>query len=151
MTPNPPQIHHSFLLPVRVYYEDTDAGGVVYHSNYLNYMERARTEWLSALGFEQDWIASELGVLFVVHSLQLSYLKPARFNDRLQVETGIRQWGSSSILFAQDIWRVAKKEQGTVVEKEHLVKGEVRVVCIKQQNFRPTAIPNLIKDAFRDD
>ncbi|HPE58780.1 MAG TPA: tol-pal system-associated acyl-CoA thioesterase [Thiolinea sp.] len=147
----PPQIRHNFLLPVRVYYEDTDAGGVVYHSKYLNYMERARTEWLSALGFEQDWLASELGVLFVVHSLQLSYLKPARFNDRLQVETRIRQRRAGSLVFAQDIWRVARKAQQTVAEKEHLVSAEVRVACIRQQDFRPTAIPTLIKDAFRDD
>lgn len=74
-----------FSLPVRVYYEDTDSGGVVYHSNYLNFMERARTEWLRALGFEQDELLRENGVLFAVSAVSITFHKPARFNELLAV------------------------------------------------------------------
>ena len=75
-----------FVWPVRVYYEDTDTGGVVYYANYLRFMERARTEWLRSLGFEQDALAREAGVIFAVRSAALEYLRPARFNDLLQVD-----------------------------------------------------------------
>jgi acyl-CoA thioester hydrolase len=75
-----------FTWPVRVYWEDTDAGGVVYYANYLKFLERARTEWLSALGLEQDRLAEEAGVVFVVRRVEADYLRPARFNDRLGVD-----------------------------------------------------------------
>ena len=71
---------------MRVYYEDTDAGGVVYHSNYLNFMERARTEWLRSLGFEQTALKDELGIIIVIHSLNITFNSPARFNDVLTIK-----------------------------------------------------------------
>ena len=80
---------NEFTFPVRVYYEDTDAGGVVYHANYLCFMERARTEWLRALGFEHDTLATTLNILFVVGSIDIQYRKPARLNDALSVKTRI--------------------------------------------------------------
>jgi len=77
----------SFLWPIRVYYEDTDCGGVVYHSNYLKFMEQARTEWLRNLGLEQDVLIEKYGVIFAVKSLSIDYIKPALFNQKLKVET----------------------------------------------------------------
>jgi acyl-CoA thioester hydrolase len=82
-----------FSWPIRVYYEDTDAGGVVYHSNYLNFMERARTEWLRHLGFEQTYLRDELNVIFAVHSMQIAFKKPAKFNDLLLISSNlVRSW-----------------------------------------------------------
>jgi acyl-CoA thioester hydrolase len=92
-----------FSWPVRVYYEDTDSGGVVYYANYLKFMERARTELLRSIGFEQDKIQQELGVLFAVSSVNIQYKKPARFNDELNVITSITALGKASIHFKQSV------------------------------------------------
>ncbi|QKT04309.1 tol-pal system-associated acyl-CoA thioesterase [Ectothiorhodospiraceae bacterium 2226] len=94
-----------FLWPVRVYYEDTDSGGVVYYANYLRFMERARTEWLRSLGFEQDELLVRDSVLFAVRSAQVDYLKPARFNDLLTVRTSLQRRGRASLTFKQNIVR----------------------------------------------
>ena len=80
-----------FILPVRIYYEDTDAGGVVYHSNYLNFFERARTEMLRDLGFEQNELREQSGVIFAVRTMQIEYLRPAKFNDLVHVSAAISQ------------------------------------------------------------
>jgi len=90
---------HVFDWPVRVYYEDTDAGGVVYHSKYLNFMERARTEWLRHLGFEQTVLRDDMQILFVVHSMSIDFKKPAKFNDLLQVSSELEKLGRSSFSF----------------------------------------------------
>src|SRR3970040_1078279 len=87
-----------FSWPVRVYYEDTDLGGVVYYANYLKFMERARTEWLRALGFEQTTLAREHGVVFVVSSLTIDYLQPAAFNDELAVTVELEKLGAGQIV-----------------------------------------------------
>ncbi len=102
-----------FIWPVRVYYEDTDSGGVVYHSNYLNFMEWARTEWLRALGLEQDEIINKYGIVFVVSSLSINYLKPALFNDALQVRSSVKKcpgpaWYLSKVLYVLLIMVVKK-------------------------------------------
>ena len=94
-----------FSWPVRVYYEDTDAGGVVYYANYLSFMERARTEWLRASGFEQPQMAAEYGVLFVVRAASIEYLRPSRFNDSLQVTVEVVNVGGSRIRFLQRVLR----------------------------------------------
>ncbi|TXH68162.1 MAG: tol-pal system-associated acyl-CoA thioesterase [Thiothrix sp.] len=133
-----------FILPVRVYYEDTDAGRVVYHSNYINFMERARTEWLRSLGYEQDNLIHEQGIVFVVRSLQVDYLKPALFNDLLQVEAAIHELGRTSVHFRQNIWREHKSENA----REHLIAGIVRVVCVDAESFRPKPIPADIRGKF---
>lgn len=125
----------AFCWPIRVYYEDTDSGGVVYHSNYLNFMERARTEWLRALGYEQTRLKDELGVLFVVHDLSITYQRPAKFNDKLNVECRLNKIGRSSLQFEQVIKR------GT----EILSKALVEVVCIDADQFKPVSIPAPIK------
>ncbi|WP_298608780.1 tol-pal system-associated acyl-CoA thioesterase [uncultured Thiothrix sp.] len=139
-----PENLHGFTLPVRVYYEDTDAGRVVYHSNYINFMERARTEWLRSLGYEQDTLIHEQGIVFVVRSLQVDYLKPALFNDLLQVEAAIHELGRTSVHFRQNIWRENKREN----TREHLIAGIVRVVCVDAESFRPKPIPAEIRGKF---
>jgi acyl-CoA thioester hydrolase len=116
---------------VRVYYEDTDAGGVVYYANYLSFMERARTEWLRALGFEQPALAAEHGVLFVVRAVNIDYLKPSRFNDSLQVTVEVVNVGGSRIRFLQRVLR----------GDEEIVRADVDVVCVNTDTFRPVRVP----------
>jgi acyl-CoA thioester hydrolase len=129
-----------FLWPIRVYYEDTDAGGVVYHSNYLKFLERARSEWLRALGYEQDRLMSDEKVVFAVRSVAIDYLRPARFNDELTVRTKVGKLGAASIEFGQRIERAGDQTISTAV---------VVVVCIDLQNFRPRALPDNIKEAIK--
>ena len=121
-----------FVWPVRVYYEDTDAGGVVYYANYLKFMERARTEWLRQLGFEQDSLRQQEGVIFIVHHVSIDYLKPGRLNDLLDVSVRIRRRGRASLELAQEVTR----QPGEV-----LCAGVVRVVCVDAVDFRPCALP----------
>lgn len=130
--------HASFAWPVRVYWEDTDAGGVVYYANYLKFLERARTEWLSALGLEQDRLAREEGVVFVVRRVEADYLKPARFNDRLRVESRLRALKRASLEMAQQIWRA----------DELLLEAVIKVACVEHVQFRPARIPPIVTQAF---
>ncbi|MEZ5535038.1 MAG: tol-pal system-associated acyl-CoA thioesterase [Thiolinea sp.] len=136
-----------FILPVRVYYEDTDAGGVVYHSQYLNFMERARTEYLRELGYDQDTLAGELNVLFVVRNIQIDYLRPARFNDLLAVHTSVQKTARASVEFRQSVWRRA----GDAVSAEKLIQAVVKVACVNAVTFKPEAIPLSIKGALSGD
>lgn len=122
-----------FCWPVRVYYEDTDSGGVVYYANYLKFMERARTEFLRSLGYEQDCLRREEGVLFAVHSLQLDYRAPARFNDSLEVTACADDIRKTSINFHQRVTRVSG---GALI-----CEGRVRIACVDAGSFRPAAIP----------
>ena len=121
-----------FRWPVRVYYEDTDAGGVVYHANYLLFMERARTEWLRALGFEQDALRREAGVQFSVRRATIDYLRPALFNDLLTVTVGLTARGGASLDLAQE-----------VVRDTDLVccRGAFQVACVDVATLRPARIP----------
>ena len=128
-----------YILPVRVYYEDTDSGGVVYHANYLKFMERARTEWLRAQGLEQDRIARDFGVLFAVRAMQIDFLLPARFNQALQVSAKVSKFAPASIVFEQQV-RLAD----SVAEKP-LCQAMVKVACLSVDGLRPKAIPNAIK------
>jgi acyl-CoA thioester hydrolase len=128
----------TFSWPVRVYWEDTDAGGVVYYANYLKFLERARTEWLSALGLEQDRLASEAGVLFVVRRVEADYLKPARFNDRLSVDCTLKELGRASLVMQQVVRRA----------DERLLAALVRVACVDGQTFRPAKIPAFVSQAL---
>ena len=120
-----------FKWPVRVYYEDTDLGGVVYYANYLKFMERARTEWLRALGFEQTALARDHGVVFVVSSLAIDYLKPAAFNDELTVTVELETLGAAQIVLKQSVARAA----------ESLATATVRIGCVNTATFRPARIP----------
>ena len=140
----------NFKLPIRVYYEDTDAGGVVYHSNYINYFERARTEWLRALGFEQDQLISEHQFIFVVRALDCEYLKPAVFNDELFVTADIRELGKTSVVFKQQVIRASKDEEKSK-HGDHVVlaEGNVTVVAVDSVKFRPKRLPNFLLDVMR--
>ena len=121
-----------FDWPVQVYWEDTDAGGVVYHSQYLNFMERARTEFLRSLGLMQTALRDDLGVLFVVRDIQIRFKKPAKFDDALYVNTQLIKVGRSLLEFEQNIYR----------GDEHLIAAKVDVVCIGADSFRPVRIPD---------
>ncbi|MCP3662197.1 MAG: tol-pal system-associated acyl-CoA thioesterase [Gammaproteobacteria bacterium] len=126
-----------FIWPVRVYYEDTDAGGVVYYANYLKFMERARTEWLRSQGFEQDRLRDEQGVIFVLRKLALDYRSPARLDDLLQVGVRIKNRGRASLTFFQEI--------ATEQESRVLCAGDIQIACVDALTFRPTPLPqNLI-------
>lgn len=126
---------NQFEWPVRVYYEDTDAGGVVYHSTYLNFMERARTEWLRSLGFEQNYLRDILNILFVVHSMQIVFKKPAKFDDLVTVVSEITKIGHGSFEFLQKI----------SVNQQILIEAQVKIACVQAVSFKPTAIPEKIK------
>ena len=132
---------NEFTLPVRVYYEDTDAGGVVYYANYLKFMERARTEMLRTLGFEQDQLAEQEGVLFAVHRSEADYLKPARFNDHLQVSAAVHELKKASLTFRQEV----RRANGDIC-----CRGLVKVVCVRRDSFRPTPIPETILRAINE-
>ena len=127
-----------FTWPVRVYYEDTDAAGVVYYANYLKFMERARTEWLRALGFEQTALRRDHNVIFVVRSLAVEYLLPASFNDELDVTVSLAAARGSLHRMAQSV-RHGERD---------LVTGEVGVACVNTQSFKPVRIPKSILDKF---
>jgi acyl-CoA thioester hydrolase len=131
-----------FIWPLRVYYEDTDAGGVVYYANYLKFMERCRTEWLRSLGFEQDRLLKEEGVLFAVRHVEADFRAPARFNDALVVEARIIKKGKASLTFRQEIRRES--------DRQLLCSGDVKVACIDAQGFRPTPIPEKILAVIAD-
>ena len=127
-----------FSIPVRVYYEDTDSGGVVYHANYLRFMERARTEWLRSLGFEQQRLLED-HVAFAVARVEVDYRGPARLDDLLTVTADLERTASRvSIQFVQ---RISKDD-------ELLTRGFVKIVCIDTRSFRPTSIPQSLRDAF---
>jgi len=122
-----------FLWPIRVYYEDTDAAGVVYYANYLKFMERARTEYVRSLGFEQDDLRQQQGVVFVVRNVSLQLHQPARFNDELEVVSSIHGIARTHLTFKQVIRRAA--------ETELLCEAEIQVVSIDAEKWKPRAIP----------
>ncbi|MDR0576752.1 MAG: tol-pal system-associated acyl-CoA thioesterase [Candidatus Accumulibacter sp.] len=113
-----------FTFPVRVYYEDTDAGGVVYYANYLKFLERCRSEWLRSTGFEQSDLLRDAGIAFVVRSVSLEYLKPARLDELLTVGLEVEKITRSQIFFRQRVWRGGD-------DGETLARGAVQVVCVK--------------------
>ncbi|NOQ94403.1 MAG: tol-pal system-associated acyl-CoA thioesterase [Methylophaga sp.] len=123
-----------FEWPIRVYYEDTDSGGVVYHSNYLNFMERARTEWLRSLGFEQDDLITEHQCIFAVHSMQLKFKRPAKFNDSLIVRSQLIKAVGARMEFEQKIVR----------DGELLCEAAVKIACLDVNRFRPKSLPSFI-------
>jgi acyl-CoA thioester hydrolase len=120
-----------FRWPVRVYYEDTDAAGVVYYANYLRYLERARTEWLAALGFTLTALEREHGAVFVVHRLDIQYRQPARLYDALEVTLGLAARGRSRLVMIQEVFR----------GKDQLVWAEVTLACLDAATWRPARIP----------
>jgi acyl-CoA thioester hydrolase len=129
-------MNQEFTWPIRVYYEDTDAGGVVFYANYLKYFERARTEWLRAAGIEQKLLAENQGIIFVVKSVALDYHAPAKLDDELKVTVVVEKQGRASIQVTQEAWLLKEGHQ------ELLTTGRIKVGCIDGQTFRPCVIPN---------
>jgi acyl-CoA thioester hydrolase len=130
----------SFDWPVRVYYEDTDAGGVVYHTSYIRFLERARTEWLRSRGFSQARLIEEMGLLFSVVSLDLKYGLPARLDDLLLVRSEVQDGGGASVQFEQVIHRGE--------EQQEIVRGTVLVACLDAATFRPRRMPATLREEF---
>jgi acyl-CoA thioester hydrolase len=127
-----------FSWPIRIYYEDTDMGGVVYYANYLRFYERARTEWLRSLGFEQTRLKNESGIVFAVRHVEIDYLKPARLDDALTVETQVSAGGRISIDFHQRLLC------GDTV----LSNAKIQVVSLDSIRFRPAAIPRPLRECI---
>ncbi len=133
----------------RVYWEDTDAGGVVYYANYLKFFERARTEWLRALGFSQQRLAKEPGILFAVTNVEVSYQRPARLDDELLVTCELARAGAASLSFRQQIYRAAPDGHAASAAAdpgELLTTAQVRVACIDAQALRPQRLPDFLQD-----
>ena len=128
-----------FSWPVRVYYEDTDAGGVVYYANYLKFFERARSEWLRACGLNQDKLAQEEGLIFVVRRALLDFVRPARLDDLLEVTVEPRKVGRVYVDLAQ------QARCGVQV----LARAEIRVACLRRQDFKPVAMPQSLRESIQ--
>jgi acyl-CoA thioester hydrolase len=126
-----PAPNTSFTLPVRVYYQDTDAGGVVYHSTYLDFLERARYEWLRDLGFDIHSLVQVHKVIFMVRSLSIEYFKPALLDDLLNVTVQAAELGRSRITISQHVLR------GTTL----LANATVQAVCVGAESLRPVSVP----------
>lgn len=129
----------NFAWPVRVYFQDTDAGGVVYHASYVNFMERARTEWLRACGYTNAGLMQEFGLMFVVRSMKLDYLRPAMLDDMLSVTAQVAEAGRSRLSLLQTVRR----------EDELLTEGEVHLVCVSRETFRPVRLPEALRDKWK--
>ena len=126
-----------FDWPVRVYYEDTDAGGVVYHAGYLRFFERGRTEWLRALGFSQQRLSAEHATLFTVVAISVEFHRPARLDDMLTVRSEVRESSGASVHFGQQILRAD--------DAELLASATVRVACLDADTFRPRRLPQELR------
>jgi acyl-CoA thioester hydrolase len=127
-----------FSWPIRVYWEDTDGGGVVFYANYLKYMERARTEWLRALGFHQRQLKDEQGIAFVVTELTVQYFVPARLDDQLLVISEMPEVGGASFAFKQRIVREGAQD-------EIMLTSTVSVACLDAASFRPRRMPRELR------
>jgi acyl-CoA thioester hydrolase len=130
----------SFEFPVRVYWEDTDAGGIVFYANYLKFFERARTEWLRALGVEQGALRDLLGGMFVVSETQVRYLAPARLDDELLVTAALESAGRASLIIAQ---RALMRKTGAL-----LCEGTIRIGWVEADSLKPGRIPPIILEAL---
>ena len=127
--------HLPFKWGIRVYFEDTDSGGVVYHSNYLKFMERGRTEWLRSIQINQADLKKKDNIIFVVANVNIDYKKAARFNDELDIKTSLDKIGASRVDLTQNIMK----------NSELYTSAKVSIACIHSETFKPQRIPKLIK------
>jgi acyl-CoA thioester hydrolase len=127
-----------FHHPVRVYWEDTDAGGIVFYANYLKFFERARTEWLRALGHSQQEMVDTTGCMFVVQDTHVRYLRPARLDDLLVITVDVTERGKASLRIRQQAW----------CGDRLLAEGEIRIGCVERATMKPTRIPGPILEAI---
>jgi acyl-CoA thioester hydrolase len=132
------RVEIAFSISIRVYFQDTDAGEVVYHGTYLDFLERARTEWLRFLGYEQLQIRQRLGILFIVRGLEVKYLSPARLDDLVDVSVAVARIGRAQVTLAQEISRGGAT----------LLRAAVNLACVTCGNFRPQPLPEEISEAF---
>ena len=130
-----------FVWQARVYWEDTDAGGIVYHANYLRFLERARTEWLRAHGIWQRQLASDTGVVFSIVDLQIQYHRPARLDDLLLIDCQPQRIGGATFGFTQRIWREGKEHQP-------LVSAQLRAACLDAKSLRPRRLPQRVAEVI---
>jgi len=130
-----------FIWPIRVYYEDTDAGGIVFYANYLKFFERARTEMLRAIGYEQDELMINPGVVFAVRSVQIDYLKSARFNEKIEVSTEVIIAKRASLTFEQLITR----------DDDILCTSITRIACLDTITLRPKEIPKILQELLKNE
>ena len=133
-------LNEAFSWPIRVYWEDTDAGGVVYHARYLHFFERARTEWLRSTGISQTDLRQENDVLLVVKDAYLDILRPARIDDVLSATVHIAKIGRASFLVHQELWRGS----------DCLSKADVKVACIRASSFKPCGLPDDVNQALKN-
>jgi len=124
-----------YSFPVRVYFENTDAGGVVYHAEYLKFLERARTEWLRHLGFDHQALARNHRIVFVVTQAAVDFLKPARLDDSISVSVQLESLGKVRCVFTQEIRR----------DDDLLVRGKITVACVTGEHFKPAEIPDALR------
>ena len=128
--------HHAHDL--RIYWEDTDAGGVVFYANYLKFFERARTEWLRSLGYEQEALRTQTGAIFIVSQTSVRYLRPARLDDLLTITVQVEHAGQASMNIAQVAWR----------GNERLAEGEIRIGCVRAEDLKPQRLPDAVVAAI---
>ena len=143
MTGPIPPVAPEFVWPVRVYWEDTDAGGIVFYANYLKFFERARTEWLRSLGVEQQALREQTGGIFVVSQTDVRYHRPARLDDQLLVTVFLVETGRASLTIRQRVLQQANT-QDTV-----LCEGTIRVGWVDANTFKPTRFPSILLDLLR--
>jgi len=131
--------HKIFSWPVRVYFQDTDAGGVVYHASYVNFFERARTEWLRTFGYSNAGLMKAFGIVFMVRSMKLDYLRPALLDDMLDVTAEVKDIGRSRLTLLQTVRR----------GDELLTEAEVHLVCVSLEGFKPVSVPEVLKSQWK--
>mgnify|MGYP000281693489 FL=1 len=132
-----------FVFPIRIYWEDTDAGGIVFYANYLKFFERARTEWLRSLGIQQHSLKEESGGMFVVSETQIKYFSPARLDDLLEVTARTAEAGRASLVLAQQAWLTVDGE------RKLLAEGTIRIGWVDSQTMKPGRIPAAILEALQ--
>ena len=132
-----------FVFPIRIYWEDTDAGGIVFYANYLKFFERARTEWLRSLGIQQQSLKEESGGMFVVSETQIKYFSPARLDDLLEVTARTAEAGRASLVLAQQAWLTVNGE------RKLLAEGTIRIGWVDSQTLKPGRIPAAILEALQ--
>jgi acyl-CoA thioester hydrolase len=133
----------SFVFPIRIYWEDTDAGGIVFYANYLKFFERARTEWLRSLGIQQQSLKEESGGMFVVSETQIKYFSPARLDDLLEVTARTAEAGRASLVLAQQAWLTVNGE------RKLLAECTIRIGWVDSQTLKPGRIPAAILEALQ--
>jgi len=132
-----------FVFPIRIYWEDTDAGGIVFYANYLKFFERARTEWLRSLGIQQHALKEESGGMFVVSETHIKYFSPARLDDLLEVTARTAEAGRASLVLAQQAWLTIDGE------RKLLAEGTIRIGWVDSNTLKPGRIPAAILEALQ--